>query len=148
MTTSTKLSQFEGRDVQRTTVRVTGAGDGLSESLTTAPDEIELEDTRYYVLRGECARVSIETDKNGVTSRVHTIKTQSISPIDAELAEKVLRENAEEVQRRKDEVAGQLRFAEEAAAAEREAADETSSVTDIAAAAAERAKGRPAGGAE
>jgi hypothetical protein len=77
------LHPFEGRDVHRTTVRITGAGDGLSDALSTAPDEIELDDVRYYVIKSECGRVSIETDSKGVTSRVHTMRTQSISPIDA-----------------------------------------------------------------
>jgi hypothetical protein len=138
--TETKLHQFEGREIHRTTVRITGAGDGLSDALSTAPDEIELDDTRYYVLRGKCARVAMETDKDGITSRVHTIKTESISPIDAYDAEEVLKANAEAVQRRKDEVAGQLRLTDEAEAAEREQRDSTALPEEIAADAAGRVK--------
>lgn len=137
--TAVKLHQFEGRDVQRTTVRVTGAGDGLSDALSTAPDEIELEDTRYYVLRGVCGRVSIETDKHGITSRVHTIKTESISPIDPKLAEKVLQENADEISRKKAAIDGQLTLDAEAEALAREQADD-GPADEVAAAAAKRAK--------
>lgn len=142
-TKATALHQFEGRDVQRATVKITAAGDGLSEALSIAPEEIELDDERSYVLQGKCVRVSIETDKNGVTSRVHTIRTEGISPIDAQVAARVIAEHREDVARRKDEIDGQLRLQEESDAADREKVDETDTPAKIAKSAAERLKASP-----
>lgn len=118
-----KLHDFEGREIHRATVKITAAGDGLSEALAIDPEEIELDEARSYVLQGRCVRVSIETDKNGVTSRVHTIKTFGISPIDADVAGKAIAEHAEQTARRKAEIDGQLMLEAEHAAEERERAD-------------------------
>lgn len=139
--TAPKLHQFEGRDVQRATVKITAAGDGLSEALAIAPEEIELDEERSYVLQGKCVRVSIETDKNGVTARVHTMKTKGISPIDSDLAAKVIGEHQEETRRKRAAIDGQADlFDEEQAAIEREKRDETDPPDEVAAAAAKRAK--------
>lgn len=122
-TKQAQLHDFEGREVQRATVKITNAGDGLSEALNIDPEEIELDDERFYVLSGTCSRVSIETDKNGITSRVHTIKTQRISKVDADVAGNMLAAAAEELERAKAEASGQLLFEQEQEAAEREAND-------------------------
>lgn len=121
--TAAKLHSFEGRDIDRTAIKIVGAGDGLSEALAIAPDEIELDDERYYVLRGACSRVSMETDKHGATIRVHTIKTQGISSIEPELAEKVLQDNADKLTRAKAEMDGQLALDAENEALAKEALD-------------------------
>jgi hypothetical protein len=76
------------------------------------------------------------------------MNADAISPIDGEAAEKFLQEYAEEVSRRQNEIDGQLTLDAEAEAVDREQRDQTDNVSDIAQAAAERAKGRPAGGAE
>ena len=122
-TESPVLHDFEGEAVHRATVAITGAGDGLSESLSIAPEEIELGDERFYLLRSTCKRVAYETDKNGVRSRVHTMKASTIRPVDPDLAEKMLSEHAAEVERLKAERDGQLALDLERAAEERERAD-------------------------
>lgn len=118
-----QLRSFEGREVQRATVKITNAGDGLSEALSIQPEEIELDVERSYVLQGKCVRVSIETDKHGVTSRVHTIKTFGISPIDPTVAAKAISQYREVTEKAKADAAGQLMLEEEQAAAGREATD-------------------------
>jgi hypothetical protein len=138
--TKNTLHQFEGRDVQRATVKITAAGDGLSEALAIAPEEIELDEERSYVLQGKCVRVSIETDKNGVTARVHTIKTEGISPIDADVAEKVIAEFQAETKRKQNEIDGQLTLDAENEAQQAEKLDETGSPAEVAKSAADRIK--------
>jgi hypothetical protein len=117
------LHDFEGRTVQRATVKITAAGDGLSDALAIQPEEIELDEERSYVLQGSCVRVSIETDKNGITSRVHTIKTHGISPIDSKIAAEAIATYRTETERRKNEVNGQMQLDAEAEAERKEAND-------------------------
>jgi transcriptional accessory protein Tex/SPT6 len=62
-------------------------------------------------------------DKDDDLVRVHTIKAEQISPIDGDSAEKFLQAYAEEVERKKSEIDGQMRLDEEEAALEREKAD-------------------------
>lgn len=118
-----ELRDFEGRHIARATVKITNAGDGLSEALAIQPEEIELDEDRSYVLQGKCVRVSIEVDKNGVASRVHTIKTHGISPIDPKIAAKAIGQYRDETERAKAEAQGQMMLGEEQAAASREAGD-------------------------
>jgi len=118
-----ELKDFEGRHIARATVKITAAGDGLSEALAIQPEEIELDEDRSYVLQGKCVRVSIETDKNGITSRVHTIKTHGISPIDPSVAAKAISQYRDETEKAKAEAQGQLMLDEEQAAEAREAND-------------------------
>lgn len=134
------LPDFEGTEVTRAAVKITNAGDGLSDALAVQPKALHLDDEIFYVLRGTCTKVGHEPDKHDLLVRVHTIKAGAITEVDREVAEKMLQAAAEELQRRKDEVEGQLRMDEEAAAQEREAEDETAPADEIAAKAAERAR--------
>lgn len=104
------LHDFEGRKIDRATIKIVGAGDGLSDALAIDPEEIELGEDRYFVLRGSCGRVSIETDKNGVTARVHTIKTAEITMLEGKMVKDFLTAAADNLARAKSELEGQMQL--------------------------------------
>lgn len=139
--TATKLPVFEGEEVAKAAVRITNAGDGLSEALKVSPKALNMHDEVYYVLRGTCTQVNHKTDKDDLLTRLHTIKAEQITEIDASVAEKMLQSAAEELERKKTEMDGQMRFNEEEDAAEREAADQTATAAEIAADTAARFSG-------
>jgi hypothetical protein len=136
----TALHEFEGSEVHRATVAIRKAGDGLSDGLAIDPDEIKQGEIRYYVLRTQCGAVNFKTDDKKITTREHVMNATGISPVDADVAEDFLSRYHEEVQRRLNEIDGQLMLADEAAAEQREADDESAPADEIAAKATERAK--------
>lgn len=123
MTATKQLHDFEGREVNRTAIKIAGAGTGLSDALKVDPVEIELGEDRYFVLKASCGRVSIEEDKDEVTTRVHTMKTTSIMILDDDIAKRLLQANADTLARRKNEIEGQLSLEAEAEALRKEALD-------------------------
>jgi hypothetical protein len=135
------LPPFESNNVANAKVRITRAGDGLSEALKVEPRAIQLGESVYYVLSGECVQVN-HVEKDEVLTRVHTIAAERITEIDGETAMKMLTTAAEELERKKATMDGQMALDDEQAARDREQLDATDSPTDIAAAAAERAKGK------
>jgi hypothetical protein len=134
------LPQFEGEDVAKAAVRITNAGDGLSEALKVQPKALNMHDEVFYVLRGEVSQVNHKTDKDDLLTRLHTVKASEITEIDADTAQKMLQAAAEDLERRKNEIDGQLRLDEEAAAEQREADDANLPPDEVAAKAAERAR--------
>jgi hypothetical protein len=134
------LPQFEGEEVAKAAVRITNAGDGLSEALKVQPKALNMHDEVYYILRGEVSQVNHKTDKDDLLTRLHTIKASEITEVDPELAQKLLTEAAAELKRKQTEIDGQLKFDEEQAARDREAADSTDTPEQIAQSAADRLK--------
>jgi len=133
------LPTFEDMNVNTATVRITNAGDGLSEALKMDPKALHLGQSVFYVLAGDVTQIN-HVDKDDVLTRVHTVKASAITEVEREVAEKMLQAAAEDLQRRKDEIEGQLRLDAESAATEREKQDATSAPTDIAAPAAKRVR--------
>lgn len=108
--TATKLHDFEGRTVDKAAIKIAGAGTGLSDALKLDPVEIELGEDRYFVLRGSCSRVSVEEDKNEITTRVHTMKTLEITLLEEDIAKRFLQAAADNLARRKNEIEGQMQL--------------------------------------
>lgn len=123
---SDKLPDFEGLIVGHATVRITNAGDGLSEALDIEPKALGIDDSVYYVLRGEVTQVNHRIDKDANVTRVHTVKATRITEVDRDTAEKMLQAAADQLERAKAERDGQLMLEQEAAAEERERADAAS----------------------
>lgn len=117
------LSPFEGHDVVGSRIKITRAGDGLSEALKVAPVELFSGDAVFVVLQGEVGPISMVPDENGNYVRVHTVVTEKMALIDADTATKAIQTAAEETERLRAEQAGQLALGAEQAAAEREAND-------------------------
>jgi len=85
------LSQFEGRDVLQATIKVTNAGDGLSEALGIEPVEYHLGETVYLVIEAEVSRVNYEEIKDtGALKRVHTFRAGHATMVEGQLVAKVL----------------------------------------------------------
>ncbi len=98
MTTATKIPKFEGRNVAKTSVAVTKAGDGLSAPLTVAPDVIKVGEKRFLLLEVECARVNHQEIKDSSElDRVHTLKTVAGTLVDEDLALPLLNAQAEKI---------------------------------------------------
>lgn len=111
-TATTKLHDFEGNEVHRSAVKITGAGDGLSDALTLDNVEIPKHEERYFVIRAKCADISFPTDKKGITTRVHKMSTDDIMLMDDDLAKRMLAANAESFARKKAQVDGQMELEE------------------------------------
>jgi hypothetical protein len=124
-------------------VRITRAGDGLSAALDVEPRAYQIGEEVSFVLRGTVTQINHQQkDEDGPIVRTHTVTASGITEVEAELAEKVLNAAAEELERKRAEIAGQTSLADEQAAKERELRDATDSPAQIADAAARRAKGR------
>jgi len=121
--TQPALPTFEDQAVIGSRIKITKTGDGLSEALKVAPIALFLDDEVYYVLQGKVTSVAHVVDKDGITSRVRTIKADGIAPIDQETARKAIQTAAEETERIRAEQAGQLALGAEQAALEKEAKD-------------------------
>lgn len=133
------LPTFEEMPVNNATVRITRAGDGLSEALKIEPKALHLGDECYYVLRGTVVQVNHQ-EKDEVITRVHTVAADQITEVEPDVANKMLQAAAEDLERRKAEVDGQGRLDDELAAEQREADDKTLPANEIAEKAAQRAK--------
>lgn len=91
MTTTNKLHPFEGRDVVQATIKVTRAGDGLSEALSIEPVEMRQGETVYLVIETEVDRVTFEPIKDtDVMRRVHTLRAGTATIVDAGFAGDVI----------------------------------------------------------
>lgn len=121
MTATATLPEFEGQEVRQASVRITNAGDGLSEALKISPVALHHGEEVYYVLRGRVADVNHrQKDEDDPLTRVHTVKATAITPIAADFAEKLLAEAAEQLRAAKAEAEGQLSLGD----AEPEAAED------------------------
>lgn len=85
------LSSFEGRDVLQTTIRITRAGDGLSQALAVDPQEFHLAETVVVVLECQVARVHHEElNDTGVLRRVHTLRAGTATIMDEDVVRAAL----------------------------------------------------------
>lgn len=85
------LSTFEGRDVSAATMRLTGAGDGLSKALGIRPAEYHVGDTVRIVVEGQVVRVAHDPVKDtDLLVRVHTVKADLAVIVDADVANELL----------------------------------------------------------
>ena len=118
-TTST-LKSFEGVDVIEATIKVTNAGDGLSEALGIDPVEYHQGDTVYVLLETTVSRVSYEAVKkdSDFLKRVHTLKAGTGTIVDAGFARESIEMQREINQRARDAEAGQGRLDDPEADAE------------------------------
>jgi hypothetical protein len=116
------LPDFDGIEVTRSAVRITKAGDGLSEALKVQPKALHYGDEVYYVLKGTVEQINHKGDPDDGLTRVHTVAASSITEVDPKLAEKLLNNAAEALARVKAEAADadQQRLLEEEQAAEAE----------------------------
>lgn len=102
------LPKFEGRPVVRSAVKITRAGDGLSEALALEPTALHHSDEVFFVLRGSVTQVNHRptSREEDTLVRVHTVEAQEIAMVDQAAVDKLLVEERERVARLRDEEAG------------------------------------------
>ena len=101
-----QLPLFEGAPVAKCALKVTKAGDGLSEALDLEPVALALGDERSYVIRGTIAQVGFKT-ANGIVTRVHTLVVDTCMEVDEAVAEKMISREAIRLAKLRDERTGQ-----------------------------------------
>lgn len=88
-----KLHRFEGRDVIGTKIKITGAGDGLSQALAIEPQELSLGETVYVVTECVVDKVTHERVKDTDTlTRVQSLKAGTATLVDKALVAELLEE--------------------------------------------------------
>lgn len=125
-TLTTPLPEFEGQEVKYAQVRITNAGDGLSEALEINPVALHYDEEVFYVLRGKVSQVNHRakgSDADGPLIRVHTVKASQITEVSGDIAKKMLAEAAEQLQKAKADASGQLLLDAENDALAKEAND-------------------------
>lgn len=102
------LPKFEGRDVIRSAVQITKAGDGLSDALKMAPEALHYGDEVWFVLRGEVTKVNHVPASAGSEemARVHVITTQEIARVEEADVGRLLAQARDAHKRRVEEAQG------------------------------------------
>lgn len=135
--TTAQLGDFDGKDVLRTTIAVTSAGDGLSEALKVDPKLMHLDEKVYVVLECVVAKVRFEPIKDtDAVSRVHVLKAGNATLVDPDLVADQLKQQAERIQLAKEAEAGIQRI-------DQYANDELQAAHDLGEHADERVPGCP-----
>jgi len=120
-----QLPLFEDQKVQGSQVRIIKAGDGLSDALDVKPVAMHIGEVTDYVIRTICRQVNHrERSKNDRSlRRVHTVEVVAITEVDSAVADEIIKESAEALEKAKAERDGQLMLEQEQAAEAKEAGD-------------------------
>lgn len=103
-----QIPLFERQEVDRCSVRITRAGDGLSEALKIEPKALLLGQEVFYVVRGRVTQVNHRMQGEDETvTRMHTIEVQQITEVPRNSVARMLDEAEEALQRARDEASGQ-----------------------------------------
>jgi len=109
MTTITsELGSFEGKPVTRTTIALTNAGDGLSESLKIDPRLLHMDDKLYVVIECDVTKVRFDPakDDGDQLTRVHVLKASTAVIVDPELVKDMVEAQREKNLRAKEAAQG------------------------------------------
>lgn len=105
-----RLQPFDGRDVLRTSIAITRAGDGLSEALRIDPREFHHGEVVHVVL--ECVVTKVDfrpidpKDPDGPLVRSHTLSAGTATVVDADLVSDHLAKQRDRIQKAREEAAG------------------------------------------
>lgn len=92
------LTAFDGKDVLRTTIAVTNAGDGLSDAMAIDPIEMHLGDTVFLVIEAEVAKIRFDPIKDtNALSRVHVLRAGTGTIMDSDVVKKAIADQAEKI---------------------------------------------------
>lgn len=109
---TSSLPDYQGRKVARTTISIRNAGDGLSEGLSIDPQVLPLGATVHVVL--ECTVVGHDHDvmKQAPDLLVldQVLKAGTGTLIDSDVVKEAITQQADRIQRAKDEAAGRTRL--------------------------------------
>lgn len=105
------LPKYEGREVVHSSMKITRAGDGLSEALQLAPVALHHDDEVFVVLKGRVIDVqhpklkSTDSDEDRLV-RKHVVQTEEITIVDEADVQGALNQAAERLATLRDEAAG------------------------------------------
>lgn len=100
--------EFDGEDVQQVVVKITKAGDGLSDGLRVRPVDLAIGDEVYYVLKGTVAQVNHKRDKKTEQIvRTYVVETVQITMTDEAKVSKILSQSALALEKARAEMVGQ-----------------------------------------
>lgn len=117
MADTTKLSTFDGKQVIKTSIAVTNAGDGLSAALAIEPMEMHHGEKGYLLLEYEVVKVTlrpISKDTPDLLDREHTLKAGTATIVGADLAESHIRDQAERIESARRRSKGEFNLDDEA----------------------------------
>lgn len=107
MADTSQLPTFDGKQVARTTVAVTNAGDGLSQAMAVDPQVMHLGDRGYLVLEYEVSKVGhVPIQDTDLLTRVHTLRAERATLVDADLVQEHLERQSERIVRAREAAAG------------------------------------------
>jgi len=104
-----ELPTFEGASVADSKVRITKAGDGLSESLALEPLALHMGTEASFCIRGTVSQIAHKTVK-GKVIRIHTIEVTEIAVMDDVEATDILDAYHEHIGELRDAKSGQQRI--------------------------------------
>lgn len=107
-----EVAPFEGLDVVAAKVRVTRAGDGLSEAMTLDPQDLHHGEEVYLIIKGKVGRVSYDPvpKADGVLQRVHTVVASECVMVAPDEVEALLDRERDRLARLKEDRAGVARL--------------------------------------
>jgi hypothetical protein len=110
--TGSGMPEFEGKPVAASGIRITRAGDGLSEAMNLDPTELPHGAEVYIVLKGEVARVSHDPipKTDGLLQRVHVVRATEAALVSHEDVKDLLEREQERVALLREEKAGVTRL--------------------------------------
>lgn len=105
------LGNFSGRNVIKTAVAITNAGDGLSQAMKIEPELLELGEKRYVVLECEVAKIRFEeVAGTEALARVHVLRAGTATLIDGEVVREAIDVQREKIDRAREAEAGVQRL--------------------------------------
>lgn len=104
-----QLPLFEGRQVTKSAVKVTNAGDGLSEALKLEPEALSMDQEVCLVIRGTITQINHKSIDD-VLTRVHTLKCSDAVKVKINVADQMIQAEKERLSALRDELDGQTRI--------------------------------------
>lgn len=107
-----ELGVFEGKPVTRTAIKLTKAGDGLSEALKIDPQLLHMGDTLYVVVECAVADVNFKPTKDDpdLVTRVHSLVAGTAVIVDPDLVQDMVEAQREKNLRAREAAQGVKRL--------------------------------------
>lgn len=105
---ASNLTPFDGKDVIKTTIAVTKAGDGLSAALAIEPEELHHGQTVYVVLETTVGKVQFieSSDSPDLLIRQHVLVAGTATIVPEELVRDMIVAQRLKIERARDEAKG------------------------------------------
>jgi hypothetical protein len=103
------LGMFEARRITETRIKVTNAGDGLSQAVEVDPQVLHHGETVHVVLECTVDKVTLEPikDEPAALARVHVLKAGAATIVPADLVTDLLADQQDRIRRARQAADGQ-----------------------------------------